>query len=243
LTRQSPSDPWTTVDKAPEPLKPKYLDDWVKQGPDTASPEALSHLNEAAETRHYAIHHDKVMEHWKHEANKAHEDQPTWETDAERAEARGAYRESHIHMRDSSEAYGEAVAEHHVIPERYPGATREPLDGPANGNDQFDQVYKREDGGYVVVEAKSSVDTELGARNLPDGKRVSQGTREYFLDIIDEMEMRGRTNPAEAELAQNLRDALDEGKLDYIVVKGERNAGEYAGYRMRQFDITDRSTP
>ncbi|MDQ0788945.1 hypothetical protein [Streptomyces sp. B3I8] len=243
LTRQSPSDPWTTVDKAPEPLKPNYLDDWVKQGPDTASPEALSHLNEAAETRHYAIHHDKAMEHWKHEANKAHEDQPTWETDADRVEAQGAYRESHVHMRDSSEAYGEAVAEHHVIPERYPGATREPLDGPANGNDQFDQVYKRTDGGYVVVEAKSSVDTELGARNLPSGKRVSQGTREYFLDIIEQMEKRGKKNPAEADLAQNLRDALDEGKLDYIVVKGERNAGEYAGYRTRQFDITDRSAP
>lgn len=31
--------------------------------------------------------------------------------------------------------------------------------------------------------------------------------------------------------------------LDYIVVKGERNAGEYAGYHTRQFDITDRSAP
>ncbi|CAM5482530.1 hypothetical protein STAFG_8718 [Streptomyces afghaniensis 772] len=38
-----------------------------------------------------------------------------------------------------------------------------------------------------------------------------------------------------------LEAALKDGKLDYIVVKGERNAGEYAGYHTRQFDITDRS--
>ncbi|MFE0492794.1 hypothetical protein, partial [Streptomyces griseoaurantiacus] len=243
LTRQSPNDPWTTVDKAPEPLKPRYLDDWVKQGPETASPDALSHLNDAAETRHYAIHHDKVMENWKHEANKAHEEHPTWETGAEQAEARGAYRESHVHMRDSSEAYGEAVAEHHVIPEHYAGATRETTYGPRNGNDQFDQVWRREDGGYVVVEAKSSVGTELGARNLPSGKRVSQGTREYFFDILDEMRKRGETHPSELVLADKLEQALKSGKLDYIVVKGEKNVGEYAGYHMRKFDISDRSMP
>ncbi|WP_230396091.1 hypothetical protein [Streptomyces blattellae] len=76
-------------------------------------------------------------------------------------------------------------AEHHAIPERYPNATREPLDGPANGSGQFDQVWRREDGGFVVVEAKSSVDTELGARNLPDGNRVPQGTSTTASDLHD----------------------------------------------------------
>jgi hypothetical protein len=243
LTRESPNHPWVAVHDAPPPLKPRYLGDWVKRGPDGASPEALSKLNEAAEHRHLAIHHDKAMETWKQEAKQAHEHHPTWETEAEKIESHASYRESHIRMRDASEAYGEAIAEHHVIPEHYPGATREPLYGPANGNDQFDQVWRTQDGRYVVVEAKSSVDTELGARNLPDGKRVSQGTREYFLDIIREMEERGKYNKAERKLARNLTKALKAGKLDYIVVKGERNAGEYAGYRMRQFDISKRSTP
>jgi hypothetical protein len=137
-------------------------------------------------------------------------------------------------MRDVSEAFGEAVAEHHVIPEHYPNAVREPLDGPLNGNDQFDQVWRREDGGYVVVEAKSSV----GARNLPDGRRVSQGTRGYFLDIIREMEERGKKNPRERELARNLRKALQQGKVDCIVVKGEKSTGRYTGYHMRQFGIS-----
>ncbi|MGW1051615.1 hypothetical protein [Streptomyces sp. NPDC002521] len=243
LTRESPNHPWVTVHDAPPPVRPRYLGDWIKRGPDGLDPEPLSKLNEAAEERHFAIHHDHAMDSWKQDAKHAHQQHPTWETEVEQHESRAAYRESHIRMRDASEDFGEKVAEHHVIPERYSGATPEPLHGPLNGNDQFDQVWRRKDGGYVVVEAKSSVDTELGARNLPSGKRVSQGTREYFLDIIREMEKRGKHNAAERKLARNLKTALKEGKLDYIVVKGEKNAGEYAGYRMRQFDISKRSAP
>ncbi|TGZ18067.1 hypothetical protein DV517_30400 [Streptomyces sp. S816] len=71
---------------------------------------------------------------------------------------------------------------------------------------------------------------------------ATQGTREYFLDIIREMKKRGEINPAERKLARQLEDALDDHKLDCIVVKGEKNAGECAGYSMRQFDIADRST-
>lgn len=178
------------------------------------------------------------MERWKQDASHAHEQNPTWETETEMHESKAAYRESHVRMRDASEAFGEAVAEHHVIPEHYPNAVPEQLDGPLNGNDQFDQVWRREDGGYVVVEAKSSVNTELGARNLPDGRRVSQETREYFLGIIREMEERGRKNPSERELARNPRKTLRQGKVDYIVVKGEKNAGRYTCYHMRQFDIS-----
>ncbi|MFJ8883793.1 hypothetical protein ACIRJR_10310 [Streptomyces sp. NPDC102402] len=125
-------------------------------------------------------------------------------------------------MRDAAEGYGEKAAKRHY---------------------QFDQVWKRKDGGYVAIEAKSSVRTELGARNLPNGRRVSQGTRDYFLDIISEMKKRSENNIDELTLADDLEAALDAGKLEYVVVKGEINSGEYAGYQMRQFDITDRSAP
>ncbi|WP_280869310.1 hypothetical protein [Streptomyces sp. MJP52] len=243
LTRQSPNHPWVAVKDAPAPLAPRFLGDWDKVHTKPPTPEAVAALKEAAEARHQAVQHDTAMRDAKAEARAAHEQNPTPETLAEKVKAEEAYREAHIQMRDHSEAFGEAVAEHHVIPERYQGATREPLDGPKNGNDQFDQVWRRADGGYVVVEAKSSVTTELGARNLPSGQRVSQGTREYFLDIIREMRKRGENNPAERALARNLMTALRTGKLDYIVVKGEKNTGEYAGYHTRQFDISDRSIP
>ncbi|WP_330219351.1 hypothetical protein, partial [Streptomyces azureus] len=243
LTRESPRHPWVTVKDAPEPLKPHYLGDATKVGRETASPEALKLLDEAAASRHHAIAYDQAAGRHKAEAVEAHKHGPTPETELTRLERTNEYRSAHTDMRDSAEAYGEAIAEHHVVPERYPGATRETLHGPLNGNDQFDQVWKREDGGYVVIEAKSSIETDLGARNLPSGKRVSQGTREYFLDIIQEMKKRGETIPSERRLARQLEDALDEGKLDYLVVKGQKNAGTYNGYSMREFDITERNAP
>ncbi|MER6070920.1 hypothetical protein ABT187_19225, partial [Streptomyces sp. NPDC001817] len=243
LTRESPGHPWVSVKDAPDPLKPHYLGDWIKRDHKGLADEPLSKLNAAAEERYFAIKHDTAMDHWKQDVKHAHEQHPTWETEVEQHESRAAYRESHIRMRDASEHYGEAIAEHHVIPEHYEGATPETLHGPLNGNDQFDQVWQRKDGGYVVVEAKSSVNTELGARNLPNGKRVSQGTREYFLDILEEMRKRGADHPSELELADRLEAALKDGKVDYIVVKGEKNTGTYAGYHMRKFDIADRSRP
>ncbi|MGW2651954.1 hypothetical protein ACWC2T_45650, partial [Streptomyces sp. NPDC001393] len=243
LTRESPQHPWVSVKDAPEPLQPHYLGDEIKGGRETASHEAVKKLDEAAANRHHAIGYDTAAGKHKGEAIEAHKHNPTPETDLDRLERTNEYKSAHRDMRDHAEAYGEAIAEHHVIPEHYPNATREPLDGPLNGNDQFDQVWRREDGGFVVVEAKSSVTTDLGARNLPSGRRVSQGTREYFLDIIREMKKRGETNPAEQRLARELEDALDHKKLDYIVVRGQKNAGEYAGYSVKKFDITDRSMP
>ncbi|MET7860856.1 hypothetical protein ABZS81_27360, partial [Streptomyces sp. NPDC005318] len=244
LTRASENEPWVAVKDGPEPLKPNYVGDWDKKGAaDVSSPARLKTLDEAALKRHLAIRHDKLMETWKQETATAHELLDTVESKAHHGESVGAYKESHSVMRDAAEDFGETAAEHHFIAEQHPGAVREPLDGPANGNDQFDQVWRRKDGGYVVIEAKSSVTTELGARNLPSGRRVSQGTREYFLDIIAEMRKRGENNIDELLLADKLDAALDAGKLDYVVVKGEKNAGTYAGYQMRQFDIAERSTP
>jgi hypothetical protein len=141
-------------------------------------------------------------------------------------------------MSKAAEAFGEKAAEHHYVAERYPDFDRQPLLGPKNGNDQFDQVWKHSDGRVVVIEAKSSPGTELGRRTLPGGKQVSQGSREYFLDIMKAMSKRG-----EHEAVQSLRDALRSGKLEYVVIKGEKNAGTYTGYQYRRFDITRRTLP
>ncbi|MGI5470647.1 hypothetical protein [Streptomyces sp. CA-132043] len=238
LTRESRSHPWIPAKDAPEPLKPDYLGErTVRARDENITPEALEKLDGAADKRHWAIQYDSFAERHKAASIETHKNVQSLENELLMKESSGQYKEAHSHMRDSAEDYGESIAEHHVIPEHYAGATREPLDGPLNGNDQFDQVWRREDGGFVVVEAKSNVKTRLGARNLPDGKRVSQGTREYFDDILREMQERGRTNPKEQELADELEEALMDGKLDYIVVKGNENAGAYAGYTMDKFDI------
>lgn len=149
----------------------------------------------------------------------------------------------------AAEAYGEDIAKHQVIPELYPNSVMEPLYGPANGNYMFDQVWRREDGGFVVVEAKSTTDTPLGKRDLlapggggaiprADGRRSArQGSREYFMDTLQHMRMRGLNFPSEPRLANELMAALEQGKVDYILVKGKVDGDRYAGYETYKFDI------
>ncbi|MFE4371860.1 hypothetical protein ACFRMN_27265 [Streptomyces sp. NPDC056835] len=222
LTRLSDDTPWIRAKDAPAPPKPHFLDDdYIGVGADTVtSATRLRILEEAAQTRHFAIQWDNLVADWKAQTGAAHQAQGTLESAGLWAEARGTYKESHTEMGKAAEAFGENVAEHHFVAERYPDFDKETLLGPKNGNDQFDQVWKHEDGRVVVIEAKSSPGTELGRRTLPDARQVSQGSREYFLDIIRAMRKRG-----EIELARDLRKALDEGKLEYVVVKGEKNAG------------------
>ncbi|GAA2959071.1 MULTISPECIES: hypothetical protein [Streptomyces] len=47
----------------------------------------------------------------------------------------------------------------------------------------------------------------------------------------------------ETESVQAVKDAMREGKLEYIVVKGGKTEGAYNGYQYRRFDITKRTLP
>ncbi|WP_432149064.1 hypothetical protein [Streptomyces sp. bgisy029] len=240
LAQLSKDAPWGRAKDAPAPPKPHFLDlKYISVGADTVKSQArLKILDTAAQKRYFAIQWDNLVARWKGETGLAHEALGTPQSAAQWAEARGAYKESHTHMGKAAEEFGERAAEHHFIAEQYPGFDKQPLLGPKSGNDQFDQVWKHEDGRVVVVEAKSSVDTELGRRKLPNGRQVSQGSREYFLDIITEMKKRG-----ERDTVRDLQKALKAGKLDYVVIKGERNSGTYTGYQYRRFDISKGTLP
>lgn len=172
------------------------------------------------------------------ETGLVHEAHGTVDTAGLWGEAKGTYKESHTQMGEMAEAFGEKAAEHHYIAERYGDFDRQTLLGPMNGNDQFDQAWKHEDGRVVVIEAKSSVGTELGRRTLPGGKQVSQGSREYFMDIIRVMKKRGEIDAVAA-----LESAIKHNKLEYVVIKGEKNAGTYTGYQYRRFDISKGTLP
>jgi hypothetical protein len=240
LARLSDDAPWIQSKETPAAPEPHFLDDdYVSVGADTVTSQArLEALDRAAQERHFAVQWDNVVKEWRAETGKTHEIHGTADSAAEWGEARGAYKESHTAMGKATEAFGENVAEHHYIAERYPDFGMQTLLGPKNGNDQFDQVWKHDDGRIVVVEAKSSTGTELGGRSLPNGKKVSQGSREYFFDILREMRKRG-----EIDLVEDLKAALKEGNLEYVVVKGERNSGTYTGYQYRRFDISRGTLP
>ncbi|MGW3147314.1 hypothetical protein ACWDG1_22050 [Streptomyces sp. NPDC001177] len=240
LTQLSDNAPWIRAKEVPAPPKPHYLDDnYISVKADTVkNPTRLRILEEATQKRHFAVQWDNMVEDWKAEAGRAHHIHGTGDSAAQWGEAKGAYIESHTVMRDAAGDFGEKVAEYHYVSEHYPDFEKQTLLGPKNGNDQFDQVWKHEDGRVVVIEAKSSPGTELGRRTLPGGKQVSQGSREYFFDILAAMERRG-----EDGLVDALEEAYQQGKLEYVVVKGQKNAGTYTGYLYRRFDISKGTLP
>ncbi|WP_197360974.1 hypothetical protein [Streptomyces clavuligerus] len=245
LTRSGPNEPWVRAKDAPDPPPPSYLEpDYISRGRDTVTDQKrLEGLDEAARKRYMAIEFDNIVKYYKDAAGEVHGVVKSEESAALLKDGEILYKESHTAMGKEAGQFGEYVAEHHYIPENHPGAVKETLHGPKNGNHQFDQVWRLPDGKYVVVEAKSSVDTRLGARNLPDGRRVSQGTREYFEDIIRVMRRRGKDIDSERLLADALEDALARGNLEYAVVKGEPKSPQYTGYRYQRFDISKRSLP
>jgi hypothetical protein len=114
----------------------------------------------------------------------------------------------------------------------------------------FDAVYNLgDDGHYVIVEEKApsaDLDWRQG-KNDPDpadptaddggaqGMRVKQGTRPYIRTILAEMTRRGGRD---AEIAANLRAALRDGKLQYVLVKASDNASHsYAGATIEHLKI------
>jgi hypothetical protein len=103
-------------------------------------------------------------------------------------------------------------------------------------------VHNKETGEtrLVVVEAKGP-NAELGTRKGADGQNYQQGHPRYVESVIENMAKNG--TPTEKALAQRLSDALDDGELDYNVVKarvnGSGDAAEYAGYAQKHFDLSE----
>ncbi|MGW0836694.1 hypothetical protein [Streptomyces prunicolor] len=244
---EKPHHPGTWIaagDKAP-PIPEKYVHgSKVEQGPETVrTREDLDAISDKALRRHTSVTADNAWHDPLKDAKHAYKADPAPDNLKAYEEMKAEHAPFHRAMGEDSEAFGESVARHHVIPEHYPGAQMEELAGPRNGNDQFDQLWTRTDENgnkqYIVIESKSTVTTDLGKRNLPNGYDARQGSKEYFLDILREMKQRGvEGNPNEKRLYKELSKALKQGNVDYILVKGKvTSAGEYAGYQKWTFDI------
>lgn len=201
-------------------------------GPDSADPVHRPELDRLAKDRKVA---GKLTD-----ATKAVEEAPTHEAHEALKRAQEAYAEQLGDVPNNSkisEKLGEKAAELHVVPHEFPGAEWVPLPKTPNGADMFDQVYKLgDDGGFVIVEAKAP-SADLGWRRGAgpyEGMMVKQGTKEYFYTILEKMWARGGKD---TEIANALEDALEDGKLQYVLVKANENTGSYAGAVMEYFKI------
>ncbi|WDZ90111.1 hypothetical protein [Nocardiopsis sp. HUAS JQ3] len=126
---------------------------------------------------------------------------------------------------------------------------------PGSGNYQFDQIYRTSDGGFVIVEAKGDEKTRLGDRKVGSGaneRRISQGVYEYLRATFADMEYRGLEDTRdekelkekgvinEEDLADQMKQALRDGKLYYTEIKGiTTDSGEHGGVTFGLFDISE----
>ncbi|WP_051830859.1 hypothetical protein [Streptomyces violens] len=218
-----------TADKTP-PLRAIHHPGKIMGDPATVEPQHVDTLKRDAEVRRHLIDHDMATEKKKLAAIAEYNSHKTPENELAVNDAIREYKDSHSAARDASEDLGEDAAELHAIRDHYPQAQR--LDDGARGRYRFDQIWRAQNGRYVVVEAKGSLRAKLGVRNLGTGRDVQQGTPEYFEATLLAMEARG-----EIDLADELAQAWADGNLDYIEVRANPVGPEYHGYEMTYFNI------
>jgi hypothetical protein len=191
-------------------------------------------------------------------AERAYREDPSAENLTELNKAQGAF-DAQLPGRPNNssiaEALGEQAAMRHVIPQRFPDAQWIDLPKTPNGANMFDQLYRRDDGTLVIAEAKAPQAKPIWRKGAgeADGWMVQQGTRPYIETIIAEMRKNqnliardGAGNPVldsagrpvtNGTIAQQIFDALDDGKLEYVMVKAAENPGTYAGAKLEHFEI------
>ncbi|MFF0712930.1 hypothetical protein ACWEVM_04155 [Streptomyces bauhiniae] len=246
LTKGPGRQAWIAAGGKVSPIVEKYVpDSKIDHGPHSAHAGSdLDAIDRQALKRHRSLTADNAWHGPLKDAKAAWQDAPTPENLQAYQDLKAQHAPFHRAMSVDSEAFGEAVARHHVIPDNYPDAQMETLGGPKNGNDQFDQVWSWTDEHgrrkFVVVEAKSTATTELGTRRLSSGQEARQGSKQYFYDILQKMKQRGLDGDANEKLLhRELKKAMVRGDIEYILVKGKVTAaGQYAGYLKWQFDIS-----
>ncbi|MER6358673.1 hypothetical protein ABT186_44550 [Streptomyces sp. NPDC001634] len=246
--KKDPNHPgsWIAASDKPSPIPEKYTPgSKIVRGPDTVpTDDGFTAIKDSAHQRHGSVQADNAWHEPVRAAKKAYEAAPTADNLRTYEEVKAEHAPFHEKMSADSEAFGEAVARHHVIPEHYQGYQWEEVSGPKNGNDQFDQLWSHtgENGvkKFVVIEAKGSHRLDLGKRELPNGFDARQGSKEYFQDILREMRKRGIDGDTnEMRLYRELRKALRQGNVEYVLVKAKTTAaGEYAGYMKWTFDLS-----
>ncbi|MFD7645146.1 hypothetical protein ACFV4P_31340 [Kitasatospora sp. NPDC059795] len=135
--------------------------------------------------------------------------------------------------------FGEDAARYHVIPRAFPDFKWTELPKTPNNANMFDQLYERADGSFVIVEAKApngKLSPRLGAGEAL-GLEVQQGTKGYVQTIIALMAERAKLVPEDGRLAGLLAKALEDGKLEYVLVTAHENPGRYEGATLEHFKI------
>ncbi|BDH11476.1 hypothetical protein [Streptomyces hygroscopicus] len=236
---EKPDGGWMAADELPSADPEKFhLEDLVR-GRDTVSRQGhLDHLDDVSAKRVAGM--DLTN------AERAYENAPTDETAQALADAQEHFDktvgEGVSNNTKLGEALGEEAARRHMLLQKEFAGAREITDLPEtpNGSKRFDQLWRDKDGSLIIVEAKgpnARLDWRRGNGALDRGTMVKQGTIEYVRTICADMEQRALLSPKDAQYAREIRAAIKNKSLRYVLVQATENTGKYAGAELKHFKI------
>ncbi|MGW0698278.1 hypothetical protein ACWD0A_02855 [Streptomyces sp. NPDC002867] len=235
---EKPGGGWMAADDLPYANPEQYHVNPMNRGRDTVTPDNLNHLDEVSGNRVAGM--DLAA------AEKAYKANPTDETAKALADAQEHFNktvgEGVSNNTKLGEALGEEAARRHMLLQKEFEGAREITDLPdtPNGSKRFDQLWRDKDGNLIIVEAKGpngTLDWRQGNGARDSGTMVKQGTIEYVRTILADMDERALTSPKDAKYAKEIRAAIKNKTLRYVLVQAVENNGKYAGAGLKHFKI------
>ncbi|MEV1043689.1 hypothetical protein [Streptomyces sp. NPDC049916] len=229
---------WMAADDLPYANGESYRLEPVHRGRETVSSDDLRHLDDVSAKRRAGMELTAARE--------SHKTAPSFETRESLAGAQAKYDatvgEGVPNNSKLGEALGEEASRRHLMLQGEFEGAREIIDLPdtPNGSKRFDQLWRTKDGSLVIVEAKgpkANLDWRRGNGSLDSGTMVKQGTLEYVRTIVADMEARSLSSPLDAKYAQEIRAAIENKNLQYVLVQASENPGTYTGAQIKHFKI------
>lgn len=237
---EKPDGSWMAADELPYADPERFHLTPLERGRDTVAPDDLKHLDEVAAKRTAGMELKK--------ADVAFEKNPTDETAQALADAQKHYDKTvGVDVSNNTklgEALGEEAARRHMLLQKEFEGAKEvddpPLPETPNGSKKFDQLWRDKDGNLVIVEAKGpngTLEWRQGNGELDSNTMVKQGTIEYVRTIVADMEQRAFTSPGDAKYAAEIKTAIENKTLRFVLVQAAENTGKYAGAELKHLKL------
>ncbi|MDH6630276.1 hypothetical protein M2271_008136 [Streptomyces sp. LBL] len=235
---EKPGGGWMAADNLPYANPERFHLNPLQRGRETVLPNELNHLDDHAARRLAGMDLSTAET-----AYKAH---PSSETARALTEAQDHFNatvgEGVSNNTKLGEALGEEAARRHMLLQKEFEGAYEIADLPetANGSKRFDQLWRDKDGNLIIVEAKGPagrLDWRQGNGSLDRSTLVKQGTIEYVRTIVADMEQRAFASPKDAKYAAEIKTAIQQKTLRYVLVQATENTGQYAGATLKNFKI------
>ncbi|MFD7439115.1 hypothetical protein ACFV6X_32185, partial [Streptomyces sp. NPDC059861] len=235
---EKPGGGWMAADAMPYANPERFQLSPLDRGRDTVAPENINHLDEVSAKRIAGMELSN--------AQRAFDATPTDEAARALADAQKNFDttvgEGVSNNSKLGEALGEEAARRHMLVQKEFDGAREITDLPetANGSRRFDQLWRDKDGNLIIVEAKgpnARLDWRQGNGAQDSGTMVKQGTIEYVRTILADMDERAVFSPKDAKYAEEIRTAIENKSLNYVLVQAAENTGKYAGAELKHFKI------